>query len=211
APEVLFPAERFGPEKPEMRAIRHHLAHAASAFWVSGFRDSAIVVLDNRGEDCSGIIARGGPDGIEVVERMPIYDSLGLYYRTAAEFSGFGGSRDESGKFMGLAAYGVPNQDVPLRIRDGRPSFDVLPPLTDATPAGRREERMRQLRDFFTAHCYPYEAGLRQEVTAYANFAASVQRSLEDAIEAVCRRAQELTGSRRLCLAGGVALNCTAN
>ena len=211
APEVLFPPERFPRRRlPPVHRFRHHLAHAASAFRASGFPEAAVVTIDDRGEDCSAAIAHGTPEGITVLAALPVWDSLGLFYRTACEYAGLGRLPSQSGKLMGLAAYGAPTQPVPLTVRDGWPCFD-LPAPAGATPEDRRQHRRRQLLDAFTASCSPYQPGLAGEPMAYASFAASAQLALEEAVEALCRAARARTGSRRLCLAGGVALNCTAN
>lgn len=209
-PALLFPSSRFaGATIPPIHAVRHHIAHAASAFRASGFVEAAVVVIDNRGEDCSAIIGHGTPDGIEVLATIPVEDSIGLYYQTAAQYTGLGSATSASGKFMGLASYGRPDQPVPLDTQGGWPVLR-LPEPYGATPAERRAHRIEQLRQFFQRG-FPFEGELRQEPMAYANFAASVQRSLEESIMAVCLRAVKLTGCTRLCLAGGVALNCTTN
>ena len=211
SPELLFPSSRFRcADTPPIHAVRHHVAHAASSFRASGFDECAIVVIDNRGEDCSAILARGHPDGIDVLETIPVEQSLGLYYLMAAEYTGLGRSTSASGKLMGLASYGSPTLDMPLAVVDGRPVLR-LPTVDAATAAARREQRAEQLREHFPRHYFPFESGIRDEPMAYKDFAASAQLSLENAIEAVCRRAREITDSRRLCLAGGVSLNCTAN
>jgi carbamoyltransferase len=210
-PQVLFPSDRFPHRRlPPIHPYPHHLAHAASSFRISGYEEAAIVTLDDRGEDASATVAHGTPESIHVLARVPVEDSLGLYYRTASAWTGLGRATSQSGKLMGLAAYGTPNQPVPLHVHNGWPSF-TPPPPAGPTPEVRRRQRTLQLVEFFTANCFPYRPGLHAEIMAYANFAASIQHALEQAIQALCEQAHQQTGSRRLCLAGGVALNCTSN
>lgn len=209
--ERLFPVDRWGETTVPIHRVAHHLAHAASAFRASGHDEAAIVVVDNRGEDASATVAHGTAKGIEILRTMRVEDSLGLYYRTATEYTGLGGSSSQSGKFMGLASYGRPSEPVPVEVVDGWPAFVGLPALRGATAPERRDERTEQFRAFFETNCFPYEAGCAAEIMAYANVAASVQQSLERSLEALWRYAKEQTGSRHLCLAGGVSLNCSAN
>lgn len=211
-PDRLFPRGVFSYRKlPPITAIRHHLAHAASAFGLSGFDRAAIVVVDNQGEDDSTTLAVGEKDHITLLKNYPVPVSLGLYYRTAAQFTGVVGKYKEVGKFMALASYGCSNQKVPLRFRDGDVVMEGLPDLPDLRGAELPAYRSRQLFDYFRQNCFPYTPGLHEEIMAYAHFAASIQKSLEETLLALCRRVKELTGSARLALAGGVALNCTAN
>lgn len=210
-PERLFPHAVFnGQPRPRMVAIRHHLAHAASTFRVSGFERAAVLIVDNQGEDNSTSLYLGDGNDLTLLETHPVPVSLGLYYRTAAQFTGIIGKLKEVGKFMALASYGNPTQRVPLAFRDGAPVMD-LPDLPDVRGAELPALRSKQLFEFFAEHCFPYVAGLREEVMAYADFAASVQRSLEDTLLALCERIRRLTGCDKLALAGGVALNCSAN
>lgn len=211
-PDRLFPAALFGDQpRPPLVPVRHHLAHAASCFWPSSFDESAVLVIDNRGEDCSTTLAYGTRDnGIETLEIYPVEHSLGLYYRIATQYAGLYGKDDDAGKLMGLASYGKPKYDVALRHDGTAPIWQNVP---RPTASGKQlpPERTTQLLSYFERHCYPYTIGLRDDVTSYVDFAASVQRALEDTILALARDVHARTGSRNLCLAGGVALNCTAN
>ena len=212
-PDRLFPVEVFGSgQRPSPVPVRHHLAHAASAFWLSGFDEAAVLVVDKRGEDSSAMLAHGVGTEFRVLESIGVAESLGLYYQTATQYAGL---YDESsggyGKLMGLAAYGRPDQPAALCVSSGAPAFEALPSLADLPGREVAMTRASQLLDYFTDRCFPYTVGLRDEVLAYANFAASVQRSLEDVLLALAGRLHTLTGSRRLVVAGGVGLNCSAN
>ncbi|MGY1456752.1 carbamoyltransferase family protein [Streptomyces sp. SS8] len=208
-PARLFPEELFGrAPRPPLLPVRHHLAHAGSCFWPSGFRECAVLVMDAMGEDCSTSLAMGGPDGIKVLETYPVEVSLGFFYEAAAEYAGLG--RDNAGKLMGLAPYGRPTEDVGLAFGEGGVAWL---PVHQPDLVGRAliEHRMAQLLDHFERSCFPYTRGCADDITAYANFAASVQHALEQVALALAERLRTLTGLPDLVIAGGVGLNCTAN
>ena len=213
SPERILPPSLISDGRPLVPVIqvRHHVAHAASALWTSGMDSAAVLVVDNRGEDASTTLFTGDLNEITEIERYPVADSLGLYYRTAAQYTGLCGAAREVGKLMGLAAYGRPNVPMPLEVVDDGPCFSRLPEINGTRGGDIAALRTRQLLDFFVQNCFPYVAGLKEEIMSYANFAASVQLSVEEALLVLCRRLKRHTGHRRLALAGGVVLNCTAN
>jgi carbamoyltransferase len=212
-PVRLFPAQLLaGGKPPPTEVIAHHTAHAASAYWASGFGEAAVLVADDMGEDVSTTLGYGSPTGLTVLETYPVAQSLGMYYSRAARYVGLYERSGEVGKFMGLASYGVADQPVPLTVAEGRYCFDILPQLANDLPGALvRRKRSGQLLEFFEQHCFPYTRDLTADIMSYAAFAASVQRSLEEALLELARRLHELTNSPNLVLAGGVALNCTAN
>jgi len=188
--------------------VRHHIAHAASAFYTSGFGEAAILVVDGTGETESTTIAVGNCAGIHSLLSLPISRSLGHFYLAASRHAGFPGEGE--GKFMGLAAYGMPDQPMPMYIaEDGLCYVDELE-LGAQIQSTRAQKDA--LCDWWAANCYPYApAEEKKEPFAYSRFAASVQRSLEEALLYLARKARELTGCKSLVMAGGVAQNCSAN
>jgi carbamoyltransferase len=209
-PERLLPPKMFGTERPRIIPVRHHLAHAASCYWPSGFEEAAVLVIDNRGEDSATTLVQATPEGIKILKSYPIEHSLGLYYRIATQYVGLYNRGDEAGKLMGLAPYGRPTYDVALRYTSDGPLWDGVPAATTRGKA-LPLERTEQLLAYFEQHCYPYTRGLKADLTAYIDFAASVQNALEETILDLAQELHRCTGSRNLCLAGGVALNCSAN
>lgn len=211
SPSYFFPPELLDQVNCSTVQVPHHIAHAASAFYASGFKEAAIVVVDNRGEDCSTTLAIGTDRGISIIETLPVEESLGLYYRVAAEYAGLCGTHREVGKLMGLAAYGRATESVPLEVRHGGPRLMNLPTIDARRGADVAPLRAAQLMTWFRDQCFPFAAGLTSEIMAYANFAASVQQSLEAAILSLATKLRAHTASDAICLAGGVALNCSAN
>ena len=185
--------------EPDLRGkpwvfVDHHLAHAASTFFVSGFAQAAVLTLDGNGEDDSGLSAIGRDGDFEIVERRPIAHSLGVLYGNATQLLGFTRHLDE-GKLMGLAAYGEPRLPVGgLRITDH--GYSVA----------RRYNHLGYWREFTDARAPGAEIR-----TAHKDIAASTQRQLELAGVALARGMHARTGLRSFCLAGGVALNCDMN
>jgi carbamoyltransferase len=208
-PSRLFPDDLFKGRRPKrIQPFPHHMAHAASAFWPSGFDECAIIVIDAMGEDTATSIAVGHDSGVEIIETYGIDCSLGFYYECASEFIGLG--RHDGGKLMGLASYGRPKYDVGLEYEANKIVWRHVPP---SSLAGRAliKERSAELSKQFARSSFPYAPWAGESILAYADFAASVQLALENVILKIAERAKKLTGMRRVALAGGVALNCSAN
>jgi carbamoyltransferase len=205
----LFPAELFpGSVRPPLRFVPHHVAHAASALWTSGHDSAAILVLDGRGEAHATTIAHGTPEGIRVLRQWDTSLSLGHYYGFAAEWAGL--TVWDAGKLMGLAAYGRPNQPTPLRTEAGGYDIGGRPSPHERVPYHYFQLR-NHLRKRFGAENYPYTSGDLREPMAHADFASSVQHSLEEVVLHLAALAKDLAGTDHLVLAGGVGLNCTSN
>jgi len=209
----LFPARLFDPSMPlpPIETHPHHLAHAASAFYPSGFEDAAALVMDAMGEDTSTTIARCySNDNIQIVKSYSVDESLGYFYETASQYVGF--SRHQAGKLMGLAAYGSPIYDLRLKLpANGNDRIWPVAAIDDKNGRLRIEKRCRQLNSWFTEAAFPYASGIVGEPMAYRDFAASAQAALERIIFTLGEQALQSSASRRLVLSGGVALNCSAN
>ena len=193
---------------PPLRYVNHHLAHAASAFYTSGKSKAAILVVDGRGEAVATTLANGGPSGIEVVKTWGTNLSLGHLYGWAAEWAGL--TMWGTGKLMGLAAYGSACQPVPLGVVPGGYLITDSPPADASVPHHFVQLRSR-LRNSFRTKNYPFGPGHPSDVMAHADFAASIQGGLESVLLALAELARRETGQTNLVLAGGVALNCSAN
>ena len=174
--------------------VRHHVAHAASAYRVSGFDASNILTVDGSGEDDSALLGVGRNGRIQVFGRKPIEQSLGSLYSNTTALLGFVRHLDE-GKVMGLAAYGNPTMNLSgLRIADH--DYHM-----------RRWYNQTEFWNEFRFRRNPGEAITQEQ----RDLAASVQHRLEQAGLALAAGLHRRTGLRKLCLAGGVALNCDMN
>ena len=195
--ERLF-RRHVGPPKNGFKRIDHHYAHALSAYPVSGFDEATVVVIDGRGVWEATSIWHGKGTELRLLEMIRWPNSIGLFYAQFTWWLGFERFQDEW-KVMGLAPYGGPGVDLSsfISISDGHYSVNARLLLDDLSriekalgPARKADEPLSD---------------------RHRNVAWAVQDACERAELAVIRRAVSLTGSRNLCLAGGVALNSKAN
>ena len=199
----------LGARRPP-RAVysEHHLSHAAAAFLPSPFDSAAILTVDGIGEWSTATLAHGRRGRIEVLEELRYPSSLGLLYSLATTWCGFE-ANDGEYKLMGLAPYGTPRYAAQLRDlvelhEDGSIRLDARA----VRWWGGDPARSRRLVDLFDGP--PRRAG--DELTQReADLARSVQDLTEEAVLRMAGHAVATTGEERLCLAGGVALNCVAN
>ncbi len=181
-----------GIERAQTHFVAHHVAHAASAYLMAPFDDCAVLVLDGRGEASSYLAGDVEQRRLTILQVQPLPHSLGLLYEELTVHLGFRRSSDEY-KVMGLAGHGRPRFIDEfrrlVRVSDGR--FE-----TDAVDWLRFAPRRADVAEFESEH---------------ADLAASVQLRLEEVMLELARWLHRKTGRRRLCMAGGVALNCVAN
>ena len=188
---------------------RHHLSHAASAFYPSPFPRAAILTVDGVGEWASTSIAQGDGEKIRVMQEIHYPHSLGLLYSAFTYFCGFKVNSGEY-KLMGLAPYGQPKYADRIRDKliyvkpDGSYRLDMsyFGYLDSEVMTNPRFE------DLFGGPPRQSESDItRREM----DLAASIQQVTEEVVVGLARHARESTGMDSLCLAGGVALNCVAN
>ena len=192
----------FGPTKARFLHVDHHLAHAISAYAFSGFDETAVLVLDGRGAWEATSLWHGRDGRLEHVWTIPWPNSLGLFYAQFTSYLGFQPYSDEW-KVMGLAPYGEPGIDLREFIVPDNNPYHVSARLLlgrDSSPTGAIEARFGPKR-------IP-----ESDIDArHKNLAFAVQDACEEAMMTLARAAVDKTGCRKLCLAGGVALNSKAN
>ncbi len=189
--------------------LEHHQSHAASAFFPSPFEEAAILTLDGVGEWATASFGTGRGNRIELTHELHFPHSLGLLYSAFTYFAGF---RVNSGeyKLMGLAPYGQPIYADLIRERildlksDG--SFRMDMRYFDYCSGLRMTSKM--FHDLFGASPRSPETPIRD---LDMDLAASIQTVTEEIMLRCARYVYARTGMKRLCLAGGVALNCVAN
>ena len=200
--------------------VEHHVAHAASAFFVSPFDEAAVLTVDGFGDFASALVAHGRGNRLEVLDRVLFPHSLGIYYSAVTQWLGYPKYGDE-GKVMGLAPYGDPEPHAVAMRRLVQPNGRLFELGLDyfvhhregvdmtwdaGTPVVARLFSDRIVELLGTPREPGAELTPREE-----NVAAALQKVLEEAYLHVVRQLHERTGSRALCLAGGVALNAVAN
>jgi carbamoyltransferase len=182
--------------------IDHHVAHAWSAYAPSGFEDALVLVTDNRGATQATTLHHAREGVLKRVMTIDWPDSLGAFYEAFTYWLGFEPQSDEW-KVMGLAAYGEPDRDLSQFIKITPDGYHVNAGLVCANWWNDNS----QLEKILGPRRRP-EVLITDEDR---NVAASVQKATEDALFAIVREGVRITGCRRLCLAGGVALNSKAN
>lgn len=187
----------------------HHESHAASAFFASPFDEAAVLTIDGVGEWATATIGEGQGSQLRLIQEMRYPDSLGLLYSAFTYHAGF---RVNSGeyKLMGLAPYGRPRfvgaiHEHLIDVREDG-SFRLKPDCFGFLHG------LRMTNARFDAHFGgPPRAPESPLTQREMDLACSVQQVTEDIVLQMARTATRLTGHRRLCLAGGVALNAVAN
>jgi len=192
----------------EVLMIEHHMSHAASTFLVSPFEEAAIVTVDGVGEWATSTIGKGQGSEITLYKETRFPHSLGLLYSAFTYYLGFKVNSAEY-KVMGLAPYGEPkyydkvlelirfDEDGSFRMNMKYFAYDYGLTMTNGNfeklfgqPVRKPESKIEQF---------------------HKDVAMSVQKVTEDIVLRMTRHAHELSGSKNLCMAGGVALNCVAN
>jgi carbamoyltransferase len=182
---------------PPLFCFDHHLSHAASAFYASGFQKATIVTWDCWGDDLSGMIARGHHSQIEVLEEIPFSKmSIGLLNDFVYEFL----HPSEKGNLMGLAAYGSP-----AGYLDGLVDEDTLTMKMDLL------SQHAPFPESFTKLSGPPRRPGEPIEKRHKDLAADLQCKIESIGMKIVKAAVAAAGERDLCLAGGCALNATLN
>jgi len=187
--------------------VGHHDAHAASAFFASPFDEAAVLTLDRGGDFLSTTLRHGQGTSLRQLDAVRNPDSLGEVYSALTWYLGFLPNADE-GKVMGLAPYG--HDKLVGEIADlVRATPDGLFRVNLAHFAYQREGGWLSRR-FVQRYGPPRvpESGIAE---LHENLAYAVQDLLEEVALHVARSLRRRTGSRNLCLAGGVALNSVMN
>ncbi|HVU03159.1 MAG TPA: carbamoyltransferase [Polyangiaceae bacterium] len=187
----------------------HHESHAASAFFPSPFDEAAVLTVDGVGEWATTTLGRGSGKSLELSDEIRFPHSLGLLYSAFTQFCGFKVNSGEY-KLMGLAPYGEPRYADLIRRElidlkdDGSFQLDVdrFEFLAGSRMVGRAFEELFGGR----ARAPESPLGPRE-----LDLAASIQVVTEEVLLRLARTLHRKTGSKHLCLAGGVALNCVAN
>ena len=187
----------------------HHESHAASAFYPSPFEEAAILTIDGVGEWATSSIGTGKGNEVTLLKELRFPDSLGLLYSAFTYFTGFKVNSGEY-KVMGLAPYGEPKYVSDIK--------DKLVEIRD-------DGSIKMNHEYFS-----YSQGLRMTNGAFdklfggpprqpesritqreMDLARSIQAITEEVMLKMTQFVHRETGQRKLCLAGGVALNCVAN
>ena len=188
-------------DRSKIKIYSHHRAHAASAYYMSGYSDAAVLNVDGQGSEYETItLYKGSGAKLELIDRSRFWGLGTLYTAVTRQLLNFG--RGQEGKTMGLAAFGRKSNK---RILDFQSSFNGLDldysRFINRAPNGRiRQEGILPCPD-------------RSLVTEdlYAQIAYDVQEETEKALMHLLHYAKDKVDSENICMAGGVILNCLAN
>ena len=200
-----FPQERVHP-------VNHHLAHAASAAYTSGWNECLVVVNDAMGEIQSLTVYEFRDGILKKLREISASDSIGILYSLITLHLGFDFNSDEY-KIMGLAPYGDPSRFRSFfqNAVELRPTGDIRIPILRLNRSREERENYVATRRYLDEHLIPRRSPEAEISQDHKDVAAALQECLDRTVLHVCGHFGAMTGLRRVALAGGVALNCTAN
>jgi len=198
----------FGNHKPEMHFIDHHLAHVMGSYYVSPYKDAALLSIDGAGEWSTTWLGCVEQGNLQCFSESFFPHSLGSFYETATQFCGFRPNYDE-GKTMGLAPFG--DSDV---------FYDKMQKLVTVDEHGKLQVDLRYFKYQNAGHqrfSEEYTAAFGEArhsdciEARHENVAAAAQRVLEDRVLEMCKVLEQRCTADYLVVAGGVALNSVVN
>ena len=195
--------------KSKLLFSEHHLSHAASAFYPSPFESAAILTMDGVGEWSTTSLCLGTKNDISILKELHFPHSLGLLYSAFTYYCGFKVNSGEY-KLMGLSPYGEPKylnliKDNLIDIKEDGSFFlnmDYFNYCTGLTMTSKEFDKL------FEGSPRKPESDISQKEM---DLASSIQRVIEEVIIKLAKSIRKETYMKKLCLAGGVALNCVAN
>ena len=211
---LLAQVRRYLPGFPEQRVLHvdHHQAHAASALYSSGWSDGLVVVVDGLGEAHGATVHQAKGGQLHRLLRISARNSIGILYSLVTFHLGFDFNADEY-KIMGLAPYGDPDRFRPFFEREVHllPDGGIEIPLLHLNQAPEDRRRYRASRQVLCSQLGPARLPDEPITERDRDVAAALQETLDRVMLHICGHAAQVTKARRIALAGGVALNCTAN
>jgi carbamoyltransferase len=195
-----------------VRHVDHHRAHAASAAFTSGWDECAVVAIDGMGEahGATAYHMKGGR--LDPLFRIPASDSIGILYSVVTLHLGFDFNSDEY-KIMGLAPYGDPQRFAAFFEESVslEPDGGLRIPLLRHNRTRLEHEFHLGARSHLEKHLVPARTPDSSIEPVHEDVAAALQRCLDRAILHICAEVRRRVNVPRIALAGGVALNTTAN
>lgn len=200
----------------DIHFIEHHLSHASFAYYTSSYTDAIIIVVDSVGEWATTSVYKGEGDNLTLIKELLFPDSMGLFYSTLTQYLGFKVNSDEY-KVMGLAPYGKRNASQTISLintikneiisinKDGSVVLNMK--YFDYT----HKFRMANNEKIYKAIGIPHRKPTEKIEQCHCNLALALQLVLEEWFINLCTVVKEEYDSPRLCLCGGVALNCAMN
>ena len=196
----------------KIKYYKHHLSHAASTFFPSGFKKSSILILDGMGEEFTGGFYVGNGKNIRCIKKFRLPNTLGGYYSTFTEFFGFK-SNSEEGKLMALASFGKYSKKIQskldkfLKYNKETGDYSLDPVLRFG---GKRSTNPRFSEKFINIFGKPLFKN-KKILKYHKDLAFNVQWRLEEIVKLLVKDLIKISKIPNLCLAGGVHMNCKLN
>jgi carbamoyltransferase len=203
-------------KKTQLLFSKHHLSHAASSFYASNFEKAAILTLDGVGEWATASIALGEGNTITTLKEMHFPNSLGLLYSAFTYFLGFKVNSGEY-KVMGLAPYASDEHPLVLsflaKIKEEivevfEDGSLVLNPSYFKYATSFKMINEKKFSSLFGFTKRPDESTIEEK---HYCLAKALQLVTQEIVLAMATEAKKICEVDKICLAGGVALNCVAN
>lgn len=195
---------------PQVRFVDHHLSHAASSFYCSGFSEAIAFVIDGAGENLATTIWKCSRKELSLIDQYEIPESLGWFYASITEYLGFK-SNQEEGTVMGLAPYGRNNVDV-HKVIDNMLYFENGRYIIDPSYIfyGEHNYGIRFTDRLVNELGKPRNRS--SEMTKYyIDIAYETQKKLEEVVTELIKYYISVLNVHAVCLSGGVAMNCKMN
>ena len=192
--------------------VAHHEAHAASAYYTSGWDECLVIVVDAMGEAHGTSVFEGREGGLDRIAGFSAQDSIGVFYSLITLHLGFDFNSDEY-KIMGLAPYGDPSRFRDFFAREVvlREDGSIRIPLLRLNKTRDERENYLASREYLNKNLIPARPPSEEITQDHRDIAAALQECLNKVLIHICGTFGRSTKLRRLAMAGGVALNCTAN
>lgn len=205
----LFPGKKL---KFKFHTLEHHMCHAASAFYPSGFDEAAILTYDGAGEWATTLLGHGKGKKIKKMHTIDTPHSIGAPYQAISRFLGFSYGAGP-GKLMGLASYGKRDSEEYRKLKKliyytGNGRYKINMDFFSYHYSRRRRGVSEKFIELFGSPC---KDGTVDWTQSQLNLAAAMQQVTEELIFELVKFLKEKTQSKNLCLAGGVALNSVTN
>jgi len=186
--------------------VEHHIAHAASAFFTSPWKEAAVISLDGMGDySIGGVVGKGEGKNLSIMKRTNGFYSPGIFYMMITDYLGFRPGHHE-GKVMGLAAYGDPDKAYP--VMEDMIKYD---PTAGDFCSGVIPEALNRFSLTKDSN-YTFEV-FRQMLDGFdrKDIATAAQKRLEDVVLPFIKDAIQVVGYSDIALAGGIFANVRLN
>jgi len=220
--------------KTELVFVEHHLAHAASAYYFSGFTNASVITIDGEGDHRSTVSWHATSGSLQELKSKPSFNSLGLFHAIITIYLGFGPNGD--GITMGLSQSGNRNLelqyllDKAIRTENYENWYDLnviddsvrriiereflskVPQIFNSPSETKKLiEKFNKLVKSIFGFNFPPRTDSSVFKAPYPDLAREATEKLQQGVLNTVKDTVEKTGEKRVCLAGGVALNCLIN